>query len=130
MIQWLLFILSFNFVDWKVTHKGRKPNYKIYNSVKFIVGLGIWALYGNFENWKTILFSGIVWAIFEVTSFWLIYPEVRNIWAKKPFLYFDTVEKDSGKVDLFFSSHQELHTVCKLIALFMALLSGILIYHL
>lgn len=130
MIPWLIFIPFFNLVDYIVTHKGGKPNYKRYNITKAVFGVGCFFLVANFDSWQRFLISGLVMAIFELTSFWLIYPEIRNIWAKKPFLYYDTVELDSGGVDFFFAYHKKLYIPAKIMALVLFVLSGIVIYYL
>jgi uncharacterized protein with PQ loop repeat len=129
MIPWLLFIPFFNLVDWKITHKGGKPNYKRYNITKAVFGIGCFFLVANFDSWSRFLISGLVMAIFELTSFWLIYPEIRNVWAKKPFLYYDTVELDSGGVDFFFAYHKKLYIPAKIAALVLCILSIIVIYN-
>jgi len=134
MIYWLLFIPTFNLVDWKITHKGGKPNYKRYNLTKTAFAIGCACFMMDFTNWSTILFSGIVVAIFELTSFWIIYELIRNLWSRRPLtwrelLYFDQVEHDSGGIDLFFSKHSwNFHAYCKLAALVLCVLSIIVIY--
>lgn len=133
MIPWLLFIPFFNLVDYFVTRKGGKPNYKKYNATKAVFGIGCFFLVANFDSWQRFLISGLVMAIFELTSFWLIYELIRNLWSRQlkwsELLYFDQVEKDSGGVDLFFAKHPNLHTPAKLAALVLCILSIIVIYN-
>lgn len=136
MIIFLLFIPLFNFYDWKVTRSGGKPNYKKYNFIKTIAAVGCAFLMMDFSSLTRFFLSGVVVAIFELTSFWLVYELIRNLWSRRPLawrelLYYDFVEHDSGKIDLFFSKHSwNFHALCKAIALVLAILSGIVIYHL
>lgn len=129
MIYWLAFIPSFNLLDYFVTRNGRKPNYLKYNLVKTIVGLICFVFMGEFSSWSRFFISGVVVAIFELTSFWLGYEIIRNIWTKKHLLYFDQFELDSGGVDLFFAKNPDLHTPAKIAALVLCIFTAIIIYH-
>jgi len=67
--------------------------------------------------------------IFQVTSFWLLFEIALNIVRKKPILYYDTTEHDSGWIDKFFSlTGREFHFFCKLLALIILVFSIIIIY--
>lgn len=133
MIPWLIFIPFFNLVDWKITHKGGKPNYKRYNLTKAVFGIGCFFLVANFDSWQRFLISGLVMAIFELTSFWLIYELIRNLWSRRPLtwrelLYFDFTENDSGFWDNFFAKYGwNFHAFCKLLALIICIISAFLI---
>jgi hypothetical protein len=129
MIYWIAFILLFNLVDYFVTRRGGKPNYTKYNTIKTIAALGCFALIGNFDSWGRFFISGIVIAIFEATSFWILYELVRNIWTKQPLLYFDQFERDSGGTDRFFADNPDLHTPAKIAALVLCIFTGIIIYY-
>ena len=137
MIAWLLFIPFFNLVDYFVTHDGGKPNYTKYNATKAIVGLAcafLWMM--DFSSVSRFFLSGFVAALFEVTSFWVLYELIRNLWSRdikswKDLLYFDQEERDSGFVDRFFAYHGwTVHAWAKLAALILAIFSGILIAYL
>ena len=130
MIAYIIFILLFNVLDYFVTRFGKKPNYTKYNLLKATAGIAIafiWMM--DFTSWTSFFVSGVVAALFELTSFWLIYPEVRNLWAKKPFLYYDVAELDSGKTDLFFSKHPKLYIPAKILAALGMGATGVIIYY-
>lgn len=129
MIYWLSFIPSFNLLDYFVTRKGGKPNYTIYNIIKTVVGLACFVFMGEFSSWTSFFVSGFTVAIFELSSFWLIYEIIRNIWTKQPLLYFDQSERDSGGVDRFFADNPDLHTPAKIAALVLCIFTAIIIYH-
>lgn len=129
MIYWLAFIPLFNLLDYFVTRNGRKPNYLKYNLVKTIVGILIFAFIGNFDSWSRFILSGITVSIFELTSFWIIYEVIRNIWTKQHLFYFDKFERDSGGVDRFFADNPDLHVPAKIAALVLCIFTGIIIYH-
>lgn len=137
LLTWLLFILGHNYVDYRITRNGGKPNYLIYFLARAMASI-IWASflvqpvpYGPFwqESWR-LLVEWLPYLLFTTTSFWIVYEIVRNIWTKKPLLYFDYKERDSGWIDRLFSSLGiGYHLTAKLLALAVCVLSVIVIYH-
>lgn len=141
ILIWLPFvILGFNYIDWRITRFGGKPNYLLYFIWRGGAAIlhGILCLifledkyvdYGTLSWWR-LLFVWAPYVIFQVNSFWIVYELVRNIWTKAPYLlYYDTVEKDSGVVDRFFAwTGPTVHAYCKLLSLILVIISIIVIW--
>lgn len=139
LISWVAVIGGFNLWDYFVTKDGGKPNYLIYflarGAVAILHGTVCLMLledqyydYSSLSGWQ--LFT--LWLPYiglQVTSFWLIYPEIRNVWANKYFLYYDQKEGDSGMVDRFFKwAGKDFHALAKTLALAVCVICIVLIY--
>lgn len=140
LLIWPIIIIpSFNIYDYIVTHKGGKPNYLLYFTIRGMLAIihGIFMLmvnqdsktnYSDLTAWELT----VVWApylIFQVTSFWLIYEFIRNAWSHRSLFYYDHKEHDSGLLDRFSAwVGPNLHIVMKALALALCILSVIVIY--
>jgi len=124
-LKLFIWLLPISFNVW-TDRKGRKPDYLvmfILRGCTAILYLGwIWDVQGGYnliDDFKNI------WSLvlFMVTSWWLFFEAGLNFVRKKPLLYYDTKEKDSGWIDRFFAKYQKLHTPAKLLAILLLLLS-------
>lgn len=139
ILLWIAIILGFNIWDKKVTERGGKPEYLLYFTVRGFAAIvhGILMLmavqdaktyYSTLTGWELF----VVWSpylCFQVTSFWVIYESIRNLWTHHQVFYYDNVEKDSGYIDRFFAwAGWQFHLICKILALILCIFSVIVIY--
>lgn len=120
LLLWLLPIAANVWAD----AKGRKPNYLMMFVIRGMAAIlhGILFDPQNLKDYFPVF-------VFQVTSFWLLFEIGLNIVRKKPILYYDTTEHDSGWIDKFFSfTGREFHFFCKVIALLLIVFSIIVIY--
>lgn len=139
LFAWIVIILLFNYIDYRVTKDGGKPDYVkyfiiramaaiVHGAVSFILVEDEHYNYSLLTAWQLLLVWA-PWLGFQVLSFWLCYELVRNWWTEKPFLYFDTVEHDSGTIDRIFAKlGHTFHAFAKIIALAVAVLCVALLY--
>lgn len=139
LLLWHLVILGFNIWDRKVTKNGGKPSYLqyflirgfaaiVHGGLMLIVFEDAYTNYGSLSGWQ-LLALWFPYLTFQVTTFWIQYELVRNHWSGEAFLYYDTVEKDSGIVDRFFAwTGPTYHALAKLIAFVICILCVIVIY--
>jgi len=132
LLLWLIPISANVYAD----YAGRKPFYLL----MFILRGGVAIIHSTIILWNvptsefytaTQLF--IVWSpvlIFEITSYWLLFEIALNVLRKKPLLYYDHKEKDSGWIDRFFMwAGPTWHTAAKLAALVLFILSTVTLIH-
>lgn len=132
-LKLLIWLLPIAFNVW-TDRKGRKPDYLVVNILRgcvliFYLG-GIWDVQGGYhlvedfkDNWSLTLFC--------FTSYWLLFEagwnvvngKLKQLGFWKSLLYYDTVEKDSGWVDVFFAKYKKLHTPAKLLALLLMIMA-------
>ena len=140
LIIWIVLIIpAFNYYDYRVTRKGGKPEYKLYFIIKGALAIVHGALmlavnqdsktvYSDLTAWQLT----VVWApylLFQITSFWIEYELIRNLWTRRQWDYYDSKEKDSGWIDRFFAwAGRPFHVFVKLCALAICVLSIIVIY--
>ena len=121
LLVWLLPIGANVWAD----RTGRKPNYLMMFILRGMAAILHGVMFQP-ENWGEY-FPVFV---FQVTSFWLFFEAALNIVRKKPLLYYDMKEGDSGWIDRFFKwTGKPAHTVAKIAALILMILSIIVIYH-
>lgn len=119
-----LWLIAPLFNAW-MDRKGAKRNYLIVNILR---GMAV-ILHGSmfiytYEGWGYYFLPVF---LYEMTSFWLVFEIALNLWQKKPMLYYDTKEHDSGWTDKFFAwAGTGWHTAAKLAAL-VGMIAGILI---
>lgn len=137
---WIVFIFGFVLWDRHLTKDGGKPDYLKYFIIRGMAAIGHGVIffmlyiddlvnYSRLNAWQLL----IIWLpllSFQLTSFWILYEIGRNSWAKKPLLYYDQKEGDSGTIDRFFKwAGNTAHTFAKVAALVVCVLSVILLYH-
>lgn len=137
---WILFIFGFVLWDRHLTKDGGKPDYLQYFIVRGAAAIGHGVLffmlyvddlvnYSRLNAWQLL----VIWLpllSYQVTSFWILYEIGRNSWTKKPLLYYDHKEGDSGIIDRFFKwAGNAAHVFAKAAALTVCVLSVILLYH-
>lgn len=136
LLTWFVVIIAFIIIDRKITKGGGKPNY-----IQYFIGRGFAAILhgawilptGPIPAWEMtaweLLISWLPYLLFQVCSFWIVYEIGRNIWTKKPLLYYDQKENDSGIIDRFFAwTGPVFHAIVKVAALVIMILSIITIY--
>lgn len=116
--------------------KGRKPHYLVVNILRAMAAIVHGGLFvNNYEGywyyWWPVL-------LFQVTSYWILFELGLNLaWnyyhkhpnEKRPLLYYDNKEKDSGWIDRFFSwAGKTAHTATKILVLLAMIYSIILIF--
>lgn len=121
LLPWIAFIIGHSFFDFYRIGKSEKP---IYLQSFIIRGMAaiLHALLFNRQiprDWWPVL-------IFQVTSFWLIFPLFLNGLRRKPAMY---VGAQSGWLDFYFLNHPVNQWIAKAAALFLMILSTIVIYH-
>jgi len=83
---------------------------------------------GGYFRWADIIRNTPI-ITFYITSYWLVFEAGLNyVWGEH-LLYYDTVEKDSGWLDGFFTRHPTWHTPANVAALIVCILSILAIYH-
>jgi len=139
LLLWHPIILGFNIWDKKITKNGGKPDYWKYRitrgmaailhgALMLIVFEDAYTNYGELSAWQ-LLALWFPYLTFQVCTFWIQYEICRNVWSGEAWLYYDTVEKDSGPVDRFFAwTGATFHAIAKVMALAVAVLSAWLIY--
>lgn len=118
---WLIPIAANVYMD----RNGRKPNYLAMFCARGFFAIVHAILFNphNFFDWWPIL-------LFQVTSFWILFELALNIVRKKPLLYFDTVEHDSGLIDRVFSKLGiTFHAFAKVLCFAVMVLSIAVLYH-
>lgn len=120
----LIWLLPIGVNVW-VDRDGRKPNY-----LQVFILRGIAAiLHGIYFNPHNMVEYFPVF-VFQVTSFWLLFEGALNVIRKKPLLYYDHEEGDSGWIDRFFKwTGPKFHMVAKMFTLLLCILSIIVIYN-
>ncbi len=116
---WLLPISGNIYLD----RKGRKPFYLAMFIIRGIAAICHGVLFNpqNTADYLPVF-------IFQVTSFWLLFELGLNILQKRPLLYYDRKEGDSGWIDRFFAFvGPTWHAVAKFCALIVCILSIIYI---
>ena len=115
LLLWLLPIAFNVYLD----RNGRKPNY-----------LEMFMARGAIAIFHAALFNPQSWAdywpilLFQLTSFWLLFELALNIIRKKPLLYYDTLEHDSGYIDRFFAwAGYKAHAIAKAVATVVCVIS-------
>jgi len=97
----------------------------ILHSALFIPGYWVGTDFAN-GQWLRMWWPIVV---FDLTSYWIFFELALNIVRGNPILYYDHKEGDSGWIDEFFKwAGPTFHTVCKILAFIVMILSGILIY--
>ena len=124
-LKLFIWLLPIAFNVW-TDRKGRKPDYLvmfILRGCAAILYLGwVWDAQGGYHLIDDVVnLTPLI--MFMVTSWWLFFEAGLNFVRKKPLLYYDTKEKDSGWIDRFFAKYQKLHTPAKLLAILLLLLS-------
>ena len=122
LLPWFLVIAGNIYLD----RNGRKPNYLLMNGIRLIA-----------LSWHQLLFNpneyelrDLAVVIFDLTSFWIFFELGLNIVRKKPLLYYDTKELDSGYIDRFFAwAGKEAHTIAKVLCFILMVLSLIVIHY-
>lgn len=122
LLPWIAFIVGHAFFDFYRIKKDDKPIYLqsfIIRGMVAIAHVVIFFPYTDhpFEWWPLL--------IFQVTSFWLIFPLLLNGLRRKPALY---VGAQSGWMDEYFLNHPINQWIAKAAALTLMVLSTIVIY--
>jgi hypothetical protein len=121
LLLWLIPIAVNIYTD----RKGRKPNYLQMFIIRGMAAI----LHGILFNPHNMLDYLPVF-IFQVTSFWVLFEIGLNIIRKKPLLYYDQKELDSGILDRFFAKRgTTIHLIAKIVAVLLCILSVIVIYN-
>lgn len=94
LLLWLIPIVSNVLWD----RYGRKPNYL----VMFLLRGTAAILHAKLFN-PTLVYEWLTIVLFQVTSYWLFFEAGLNFVKRRPILYYDTVERDSGWLDRFFT---------------------------
>lgn len=135
LLLWLIAPITNAVLD----RKGPKRVYWIVNLIRFMAAVLHGALFfpSSWMPWNTPIneLSGwrllMIWLpvlIFQMTSFWIVFELILNRFLKRPWLYYDHKEKDSGLIDRFFAwAGPTAHKVAKLAALILCILSAIVI---
>lgn len=99
--------------------EGRKPNYEFEYFLRAMVGLAYLFVWVDPKHPDYVLLFWLI--VYEVTSFWIFFELVLNIIRKRPWLHYDYVELDSGRIDRGFAwlyrkfKTHALHVVAKVI---------------
>jgi len=126
-----------NFIDYRTTKNGEKPFYLLYHIFRGFLFI-LWGSllvrevpYGPGQG-KEYAFQLIYLILFALSTFWVEYELIRNLWSKRPWDYYDHKEGDSGYIDLFFKKigSRGFHITCKILVLIISILSGIRLYYL
>jgi len=121
LLLWLLPIGANIYAD----RKGRKPNYIQMFVIRGMAAIAHGILFNPHNMWD---YAPVF--VFQITSFWILFEIGLNIVTKKPILYYDRKEGDSGTIDRFFKwAGPGAHLVAKLAALVLCILSIIVIYN-
>lgn len=124
LLIWIIPIALNVFAD----SDGRKPNYLQMLVLRGIAAFLHWCLFVNSPDQMVLLF----WLfVFEVTSYWLVFEAWLNIVRRKPILYYDTTENDSGWIDRVFAwAGYRWHKAAKVTTLVVMVYSIIRVYDL
>jgi hypothetical protein len=120
-----------------IDRKGKKPNYLIVNILRGIAAIVHGAIFFSGDTWENrhewTDYATLI--LFQLTSFWLLFEVGLNLiriqnksllggLTMSNLLYYDTKEKDSGWVDLFFTwTGKGVHLGAKLAALYFCIWS-------
>lgn len=121
LLPWIAFIIGHAFFDFYRIGKDEKPVYLQSFIIRGMVAL-LHALLFNPKDtidWMPVL-------VFQVTSFWLIFPLFLNGLRRKPALY---VGAESGWIDGYFLNHPVNQIIANVAVLVLMILSMTVIYH-
>lgn len=123
LLIWFIVPLANAYAD----RKGRKPNYAMVFIIRAFCAILHGALFIN--DYVNYWFYWWPVLVFEVTSFWIIFELSLNIYQRRPLLYYDNKEGDSGWIDRAFKFlGHGAHTFAKLLALIAMIFSILLIF--
>lgn len=134
-IKLLAWLIAPAFNAW-VDRKGKKPFYLVVNIFRGVACIVHGSLF--IPGWAWQEWFRFYWPvlIFQITSFWLVFELVLNLWWNKyhprdprPLFYYDQKEGDSGPTDRFFRWTGPVgHRVAKALAFILMIISIFLIY--
>lgn len=111
---------------------GRKPIYEFEIFLRAMFGLAYLFVWVDPKNPDYNLLFWLI--VFEFTSFWIFFELVLNIIRKRPWLHYDYVELDSGRIDRGFAwlyrkfKTHLFHHIAKMICFIILILAIIRIY--
>lgn len=121
------------YINARVDRDGHKPNYLKVGIARVFAGVTYWFFWTKYPEDGWLLF----WVtIYELTSFYLVFEILLNIWRKRPILHYDYIENDSGWIDGFFGKLYRkfkthlFHHAFKLLCLIAVIVSITKIYEL
>ena len=119
---WFAFILAHVIRDWYLIEKLKKrPNYSHSTRARIVIGAAYIMLVWD---WKHIWLLADL-CIFMLTSFWLCFPLLLNIFRKRMVFY---LGKTSGSLDPYFLKHPVQFRLALIVSLILCILSIIVIY--
>lgn len=121
LLPWIAFIIGHAFFDFYKIKGNDKPIYLQSFIIRGIAAILHALLFDpqNTIDWLPVL-------LFQVTSFWIIFPLLLNGLRRKPALY---VGAQSGWIDGYFLNHPVNQVIAKVAALIVLVLSTIVIFH-
>jgi len=128
LLVWLFVPMTNAWLD----RKGAKRDYLVVNLIRGIVLIlylgGVWKVEGGYDFIHDIGYL-LPYVLYCFTSYWILFELLLNKLRGKDWLYYDTVEKDSGWVDRFFAwAGKETHYWIKFLAFVIMLVSILSIY--